>query len=526
MRLRPFFLVLWVALAGCASAPVPADTPIPEGDAPVPAEEPVAPGETREHWFLVEADNTPAGWMLEREIRRDGRLTSVSILHLRFRRGSSEQTLELESRFVETDAGHPISAWARQNLGTRPAETSWEFQRSGVVIETNHGGDSVRKQLPVSHDQWLTPGQIQPRLRRLVAAGAEEFTFRTLDPQLGLELVETEWLLDGRDEQPVIPGRSAPTWRYRQRQSYASHVESVAHVSEDGLVVRSVTPMLGLEMKVTLSRRETVLAARGAPELLTRSFVYPDRPIREPRRVRRARYEIATDSGVLESLPNSGAQRVLDATGAQRVLETPDVSRAVVEVGEGSLHEAEEHDDVAEYLLASSYLDYRHPAVRRLLDDAGLERSEAGSAARAEALRAFVAGYLEDKNLDSVLATASQVAESRSGDCTEHSVLLTALLRAADIPARVVTGLVYAEEFAGERDLFAYHMWSQALIDGRWMDLDATLDRTFDAAHVAFGTSALGDDSSTLAELARLATFIGRVRIRVLDVEHQQQLLE
>ena len=464
---------------------------------------------TQEHWFLIEVGDTPAGWMLERQIRRAGQVTTVSILHLRFRRGTSEQTLEIESRFVETEEGRPLSAWSRQDLGTPPVETSWRFEHGAILAETTHGGETLRQRLPAPPGEWLTPGQLQSRLRQLVASGEASFTLRGVDPQLGLELVETEWLLEARDQEAVIDGRRMRVHRYRQRQSLTPGVETLAEVTSDGLVVRSVTPILGLETTVTLSRRDEVLAKRGAPELLTRSFIYPDRPIRDPRRASRARYEVYVEDGVLASLPSAGSQRVV-STGA---------SRAVIEVGAGPLHEAEDRGDAAEYLRVSTYVDHEDPGVRRLLAAAGV--SDQTEAATSRTLRSFVAHYLRDKNLDSVLATAGEVAASRSGDCTEHSVLLTALLRAAGVPARVVTGLVYVDALAGERDLFAYHMWTQALVEGRWVDLDATLDASFDAAHIAFGTTALNDGSATLTELARLATFIGRAKIRVLEVEHR-----
>ena len=199
-------------------------------------------------------------------------------------------------------------------------------------------------------------------------------------------------------------------------------------------------------------------------------------------------------------------------------MSTPAGRRLLVEVGSSPPLRGAERPDTAAYLRTSTFLDHRDPDIRRLLRDA------TGDAAtprrRAEALRAFVADYVRDKNLDSILATASEVAESRAGDCTEHSVLLAALLRAAGIPSRVVTGLVYVEQFAGERRLFAYHMWVQAFVEDRWLDLDATFEAPFDAAHVAVGTTALNDDRATFPELAKLAALIGDARIRVVEVDH------
>ena len=90
----------------------------------------------------------------------------------------------------------------------------------------------------------------------------------------------------------------------------------------------------------------------------------------------------------------------------------------------------------------------------------------------------------------SLTSTPTTQARTGSGDCTEHAVLLAALLKARMIPSRVCHGLVYVElggsaingqaedgmESAASSDgQFGWHMWSQALINGHWHDLDATL---------------------------------------------------
>ncbi|NJL28314.1 MAG: transglutaminase domain-containing protein [Thermoanaerobaculia bacterium] len=134
-------------------------------------------------------------------------------------------------------------------------------------------------------------------------------------------------------------------------------------------------------------------------------------------------------------------------------------------------------------------------------------------------LRTFVHGYLARKNLNSVLATASEVASTRAGDCTEHAVLLAALLRADGIPSRLVTGLIYVDDFVGESKLFGYHMWTQAFLGKRWVDLDATLERRFDAAHIAFTTTSLNDEGSALLEMAKIIPLLGRLEVEIVKAE-------
>ena len=522
-----------IVLAGCAPAGHQTDAGVAAAD-PAAADlvtdsrAPERPEEA-EHWYRLDVDGTPAGWMLNRETVRGDKLTTVSRLHLRFQRADTAQTLEIDSRFVETLDGRPLSAWSRQKLGPTPIETTWKFLRHEVLVDTVHGESSRRQRVALPAGEWLTPGQVQPHLSRLLADGARHFTLSSLDPQIGLEIIDTEWILDAEDETLRILDAEVSTLRFRQRSTFIPELESVTHVNADGLTVRSTTPMMGITMTSTLVRRDQALEDSDGPELLARTFLYPDRPIRSPRDVRRARYAIrraGTDDRRDQALrlPSAGAQRVEKtvrlpaAEGSGEVVHlrvevASDPSSAVQPGPAASPGRAE----LELYLRASTFVDYRSAGVQRLLAEALPEGSPATAAEKAEILRAFVAGYLRDKNLDSILATASETAASRSGDCTEHSVLLIALLRAAGVPARAVTGLIYVEEFAGERDLFGYHMWAQAWTGDRWLDLDATLAVSFDAAHIAIGTTALADDQATLRELARLAAFMGQASIRVLE---------
>ncbi|KAJ1620359.1 hypothetical protein T492DRAFT_1078519 [Pavlovales sp. CCMP2436] len=140
----------------------------------------------------------------------------------------------------------------------------------------------------------------------------------------------------------------------------------------------------------------------------------------------------------------------------------------------------------------------------------------AGKLEVAYALREFAYEHIETKDLTTAFASASEVARTKAGDCTEHAVLLAALLRTQDIPARVCHGLVYVERYAdeierdgtplavspdsplaeGEGEIkaeFGWHMWTQAMVDGVWVDLDATLHVPYNVGHILVGTSSMAD---------------------------------
>ena len=117
--------------------------------------------------------------------------------------------------------------------------------------------------------------------------------------------------------------------------------------------------------------------------------------------------------------------------------------------------------------------------------------------------------------MSTAFASASQTARSKRGDCTEHGVLLCGLLRASGIPSRGVMGMVYVPEIGGPNGVFGWHMWSQALIDGKWIDLDATLPVPFTVGHITTLTSSLADEDFA-TEMGGILPTIGNLKVDVL----------
>jgi transglutaminase-like putative cysteine protease len=240
------------------------------------------------------------------------------------------------------------------------------------------------------------------------------------------------------------------------------------------------------------------------PELLIQNFVRPSHPLDSPRSLRRAVYRLRADGVDLKPMvPAEGVQTARPESDSMRVTIDLDAAESTAEATVEATVEP-----TADYLESNRFVDFDSESVQALIRTWRTDQDTADpaldAAAKAESLRRLVGGHLSDKNLGTILGSASEAATSGAGDCTEHAVLLAALLRAETIPSRVAVGLVYAEDFAGERDIFAYHMWTQALLDPggreRWVDLDATLPGTtpFDATHILFATSSLAGDGVPL----------------------------
>jgi hypothetical protein len=139
------------------------------------------------------------------------------------------------------------------------------------------------------------------------------------------------------------------------------------------------------------------------------------------------------------------------------------------------------------------------------------------AAEAARKIEAFVADYIENRSLSVGYASAAEVAASRQGDCSEFAVLTAAMCRAVGIPAQVVAGVAYVDDFLGNQG-FGGHAWTQAYIGGKWIGLDASFKSagrgSYDAGHIA-----LAAGNGEPGDLFNMAPTLGQFKIDKLTVE-------
>ena len=124
-------------------------------------------------------------------------------------------------------------------------------------------------------------------------------------------------------------------------------------------------------------------------------------------------------------------------------------------------------------LLSSFVIDFDEAPVMKLV---GEVRARLGEQPSIAALTEFVFDYIDNKAYLGTFDLASRVAAKRSGDCTEHAVLLTALARANGYPARVAIGVALIETADG---VAAYgHAWAEIHDGSAWQLADATMPET------------------------------------------------
>ena len=189
--------------------------------------------------------------------------------------------------------------------------------------------------------------------------------------------------------------------------------------------------------------------------------------------------------------------------------------RVIVDLGQRQ-EKGDKEIDLKPFLSANVYLDSDDLLIQKLAKKA--KGNAKTPKAIAHKLTQFVFRYMSNKNYEVGFATASEVARKKAGDCTEHSVLLAALGRALGIPSRVVTGLVYADEFENQKDVLVYHMWTQFYMDDQWVNLDSALGLVkCPADRITFSVDSLEED--TIASVLPLMELINNLKVTVQSVE-------
>lgn len=504
LRLLPTCLLLSLVFSSPSFAePAPAAAAVEEG--------------VEEDWFVLLNGEDRIGYMRATQTTgEDGRITTGQEVKIVMARAGTRVEIAVGSEFVETADGEPIEASSSLNMGGVPIVSRAEFGETEIKLTSGQRGRTTTTTNPPIEGDWLPPAAMGRYVERQLADGAEVIEVRTVDITSGLKAVDMTMRVRGREDVEVY-GKVVPAIVWDATASAMPGVTMREYVDERGDSIKSTIALMpGLELTVMKADKALALSELAPAEMMAQTFVVPSRPIERPRELKRAVYRLHTKNGdAMPELPTEGSQSALPSGDFVVVVEHDD---RVADPGDA-------------YLKASPILNHEDPAVKAWLEPLQRVRLAGGQAAIAEFLRQEVHQNIKTKDLSVGFATASDVARTKVGDCTEHAVLLAALFRGAGIPSRCVSGLVYADQFAGHEGIFGYHMWTQAWVrsddepnKGRWVDFDATLPGgvRFDATHIALSVSALNDGVMG-NDMAALLPVLGNLEIEVVQTTYADE---
>ena len=475
MQLRRVFgCWLAAALAGVLSSGCGAETP------------PAGPTCDIEYSALLLAGKKIGHSKVTRTVA-EGKVTTAVEMVMTMSRGPISITARVGETSIETTQGKPLSFKSVQDLGIMAQTVEGTVDEEGKVqVKITSAGKTSTRTM-----DW-PEGALMPEGLALLSRkkGFKEGTSYTCKAFMADSLKGVEARVEvGPKREVDLFGRvvSLTEMKTRFLSGMGGH-EAVSYVDDKGNALKTVSTAMGMKVVMIACSKEVALSPNDVTDFVARLLLDSPVPLEGLDRTASVTYRLEPVGEAKLDIPATDNQSVRKAQDGALIVK---VSPARPAAGAKFPYRGKDKAALAA-MKPARFVQSDDKRIVALARKAVGDAADAAQAARR--IEAFVAGYIRKKDFSVGYATASEVALSRQGDCTEHAVLAAAMCRAVGVPAQVVIGVTYVPEFGKRKHVFGPHAWVRAYVGGKWIGLDASLGR-YDAGHIALaaGNGSPGD---------------------------------
>ena len=425
----------------------------------------------------------------QRSRQVDGsRVINSESIHFEIERMGTPISLDTTETAIETTEGKPLGFRVKQKMAMMEMSEEGEILPDGTMkIESTNAGNRIESTQPYPAGALMSEG-LSLLIKKQGLKSGTSFTVDVFSPSMKNALKTSVNI--GEKKQTDLLGRVIELIEIKGEYTMpgAGNIGYTEYVDENFKTQKAIIPLAGMNIEMIASSEAFARSELEPAELVENMMLKSPMPITRLNEIKKITYTLVPKSPDMKlDFPSTDSQQV-ETPGDGSVRLTVNVLKSRTDVGfpyKGN------DPAILEALEETPYLQIKHPDIISMAEKCTKGINNAMDAALA--VEEFVSGYIENKNLSVGYASALEVLKSRQGDCTEHALLSVALCRAAGIPARVATGLVYAENFIGQMNIFGGHAWTEVYIGGKWTGIDAAMKgsgRGYDAGHI---TMAVGN---------------------------------
>ena len=462
-------------------------------------------------YFAVFIEGKKVGHAIQSRDVADGKVTTSEKVSITMSRGSIPVTIDMTETSIETTDGEPLGFELVQELAAMTMKVVGRVDEQGTVNLIDSPMGTKQKQTL----KWPSGAVMAEGLRLLeLKKGLKEgtsYTARVFSPamlQTGILQALDLQIRIGPKQNVDLLGRVVALTEVTTTYSMpgAGEIVSTDYVDEDLRVQKNISPIVGLQVEMVACAKEFALGKNDVFEVIDKMFLTSPMPLDNLGSAKSITYHLSptkeTGSFIIPSNDNQSIRRLKNG----KVIVTV---RPVAAPAGAKFPYKGKDKSILEAMKPTRFLQSNHKEIIALARRAVGRTKDAAEAVRR--IEAFVGKYIKNKNLSVGYASAADVAASRQGDCSEFAVLTAAMCRAIGIPAQMVVGIAYVDDFAS-RQGFGGHAWTQAYVGSKWVGLDAAFKGTgrggYDAGHIAL---AVGNGEP--ADFFNLASTLGQFKI-------------
>ena len=465
-------------------------------------------------YFAVFVEGKKVGHAVQSRVVSSGTVTTSEKTDITISRMGTPMRMLVEETSTETATGEPISFKVKQQLGAVVMRISGRVDKQGkVIVTTTSLGTSQKSTFQWPQGAVMAEGLRLLTLKKGLEEGAE-YSAMIFSP--GILQVALAHMHVGPKRSTDLLGRVVDTTEITTSLTMpeAGEIVSTSYVDENLRVLKDITPVAGVQVEMIGCAREFALGGNDVVDLIDKMFLPSPEPLDNLDQVQSITYDLVpTGRAAHLVIPSSDSQTVQQLKDGKAIVMIESIPAPA-----GAKFPYKGPDEVImEATKPTRFLQSDNEQVINLA-----ERAVGGTHDAAEAVKkieAFVAEYIENRDLSVGYGSAAEVAASRQGDCTEFAVLTAPMCRAVGIPGQVVVGVAYVDNFAG-RQGFGVHAWTQAYVGDKWIGLDAAFKSAgrdgYDPGHIAL---AVGDGEP--GDFFNLEATLGQFEIEKLVVKRK-----
>ena len=442
---------------------------------------------SQEHWYNLTLMNAKIGYMhtsTENAEYQNEPVTRTKIdIVMNFKALGSDVTVEI-TRVEYTGSDLMPRHFLSTSNETGLKQVEGHIADGIAYIKTTLNGETTASEVPVPPDTISEYTGVESLFQRGLKIG-EKRNFHIFSLDL-LKPVKIEIEVEGPDTL-TYQSEEKQVYVLRQAMDMMNGITAKVWLDSDGVNYRTEVPLMGNSMVTTKTDKETALGDTEEVDLVLKTRILPSGKLPTPK-AKNFEAEVKLTTGNIADAIMSNPQQKL-------VVNSEQTGRLSIEVPTVTAEDCPDlpiQNAEGEFISASAYIQADAPVIRAKTQE--ILDGEVNSWRAAEKLCRWVYASITDKKLSGGFGSSLTALETLSGDCTEHTVLFIALARAAGIPARSCSGIVFA------KDAFYYHFWPEVYV-GRWVQMDPTLDQVIaDANHIQLDGSTL--ESDNLVEFA------------------------
>jgi hypothetical protein len=499
-RLAAAMLALVLASAGCQSGAGTVDRTFGKKQKRPPVDH-------SEITLVVKIQGRPLGYALETNEKGPDGISTSMFMDISLSRLGQELKMTAAGEWHDEAAGRMVSGSFSYRASSMSSNVRAEMIDNSIRYTSGAAGYERTRWIPWEEGA-LGAAAAADYTERRIRAGDREFTFRTFDVEEGefktmrIVRVDAEPIeIDDRLQTPIV------------FESYeVGHDEtpmSTTWLDDEYVHYKTVTVQMGLEFVLERVTPEELAGMEFEPDfdLLSASAIPCDGYPEDVTALEEVTLRMHFDKAPPESRDLDGPNQSVLGRGEDYI--DLEVSRKTLNEMKMTNTEVRE----ATYLQPDRYIQSTDPRIRAVADSVRQATGTSGWEL-ARALARWVGDYITNKNYGQGFASALEVMDTRAGDCTEHSVLLTAVLRAAGLSARPAVGVVYHEgNFLG-------HMWTEVYV-GYWRTLDALDLKTLP---IRIRVAASGDERAFDAtDMVRAYDVVAGMNVEVIDFTSNEE---